>query len=196
MEGEALRVAVIQMEVDGESRANNQRRAFELIAKAAEMDPVPEVICLPGRCEGGALAEGDVAASAVASTTFTEVLASQAREMGVSVVVGFAEFDGQHQALAVREDEFLTMYRRMWDDLPEADYVPGQPPPNESSLPPRTEHHATVIRGESPDPYGRGLYFDDWDCSVYHFVGTQPVDGTMAHYKVTIDAGVPARPGG
>ncbi len=95
MEGEALRVAVIQMEVDGESRANNQRRAFELIAKAAEMDPAPEVICLPGRCEGGTLTEEDDSASSVASTTFTEVLAARAREMGVSVVVGFAEFDGQ-----------------------------------------------------------------------------------------------------
>jgi hypothetical protein len=68
--------------------------------------------------------------------------------------------------------------------------------PDEAQLPPRTEHHATVIRGESPDPYGRGIYFYDWDCSVYHLVGTQPVDGTMAHYNVTIDAGVPARPGG
>ncbi len=117
MEGDDLRVAVIQMEVDGESRANNQRRAFELIAEAAEMDPAPEVICLPGRCEGGSLAEGDDAASAVTSTTFTEVLASQAREMGVSVVVGFAEFDGQqHYDCAVWLDadgDMLVKHRRI-----------------------------------------------------------------------------------
>lgn len=106
------------------------------------------------------------------------------------------KFDGQHLALAVREEEFLTMYGRIWDALPGSDYVPGQPPPDESILPPRTQHHATVIRGESPDPYGHGIYFYDWDCSVYHFVGAQPVNGAMIHYEVTIDAGVPARPTG
>ncbi len=112
-----MRVAVIQMEVDGESRANNQRRAFELIAKAAEMDPAPEVVCLPGRCEGGALVEGDDAASAVTSETFTEVLASQAREMGVSLVVGFAEFDGQHHydcaAWIDADGDMLVKHRRI-----------------------------------------------------------------------------------
>ncbi len=112
-----MRVAVIQMEVDGESRANNQRRAFELIAKAAEMDPAPQIICLPGRCEGGSLVEGDDAASDITSTTFTEVLASQAREMGVSVVVGFAEFDGQHQydcaAWFDADGDMLVKHRRI-----------------------------------------------------------------------------------
>jgi hypothetical protein len=106
------------------------------------------------------------------------------------------KFDGQHVALVVRDDEFIEAYRRLWDGLPESTYVPGQPPPNESEIPPRTEQHATVIRGESPDTYGRGIYLYDWDCSVYHFVGTTPVNGAMAHYKVTIDAGVPAMPGG
>ncbi len=112
-----MRVTLIQMEVDGESRANNQRRAFELIAKAAEMDPVPEVICLPGRCEGGSLAEGSDAASVLTSKTFTEFLASQAREMGVSVVVGFTEFDGQHQydcaAWIDADGDTLVKHRRI-----------------------------------------------------------------------------------
>ena len=119
-----MRVAVIQMEVDGESRAHNQRRAFELIAKAAEMDPVPEVICLPGRCEGGALVEGDDAASNLTSKTFTEVLASQAREMGVGVVVGFAEFDGQHQydcaAWFDADGDMLVKHRRITVDRDES----------------------------------------------------------------------------
>ncbi len=119
-----MRVAVIQREVDGEGRANNQRRAFELIAKAAEMDPVPEVVCLPGRCEGGSLAEGDDAASALTSTTFTEVLASQAREMGVSVVVGFAEFDGQHRydcaAWFDADGDMLVKHRRITMDRDES----------------------------------------------------------------------------
>ncbi len=112
-----MRVAVIQMEVDGESRANNQRRAFELIAQAAELDPVPEVICLPGRCEGGSLVEGDDAASVLTSRTFTGVLASQAREMGVGVVVGFAEFDGQHHydcaAWIDADGDMLVKHRRI-----------------------------------------------------------------------------------
>ncbi len=112
-----MRVAVIQMEVDGESRANNQRRAFELIVKAAEMDPAPEIVCLPGRCEGGSLVEGDDAASVLTSKTFTEVLASQAREMGVSVVVGFAEFDGQHHydcaAWLDADGDMLVKHRRI-----------------------------------------------------------------------------------
>jgi (R)-amidase len=117
MEVEALRVAVIQMEVDRESRANNQRRAFDLIAQAAEMNPVPEVVCLPGRCEGGPLPEADDLASAVSSKTFTEVLAAQAREMGVSVVVGFTEFDGQRRhdcAVWIDADgDLLVKHRRI-----------------------------------------------------------------------------------
>ncbi len=112
-----MRVAVIQMEVDSESRAHNQRRAYELIAKAAEMNPVPEVICLPGRCEGGPLVEGDDAASALTSKTFTEVVASRAREMGVSVVVGFTEFDGQQQydcaAWFDADGDMLVKHRRI-----------------------------------------------------------------------------------
>jgi catechol 2,3-dioxygenase-like lactoylglutathione lyase family enzyme len=106
------------------------------------------------------------------------------------------KYEGQHMALAVREDEFLTAYRRLWEGLPESDYVPGQPKPEDGAITPRTEHHGTVIRGESPDLYGRGIYIYDWDANTYHYVGVRPVDGGMANYVVTNDAGVPARPKG
>ena len=90
-----MRVAVIQMSIDDLSRSNNQRRAFALIAQAAEQDLIPEVVCLPGCCDGDTL-EPEEATSVAASETFVEVLAGRAREMGISLVVGFTEFDGAH----------------------------------------------------------------------------------------------------
>ena len=86
-----MRVAVVQMSIDAQSRAHNQRRAYELIAQAADHDPAPEVICLPACCDGGMVEQPT--ASAALSEAFVEVLAAQAREMGVSLVIGFSEFD-------------------------------------------------------------------------------------------------------
>lgn len=88
-----MRVAVVQMSIDAHSRAHNQRRAYELIAQAANHEPAPEVICLPACCDGG-MAEPQ-RASAGLSDVFVEVLASRAREMGVSLVVGYSDFDAE-----------------------------------------------------------------------------------------------------
>ncbi len=111
-----MRVAVIQMSIDDVSRSNNQRRAFALIAQAAEQDPIPEVVCLPGCCDGDTL-EPEETASAAASETFVEVLAGRAREMGVSLVVGFTEFDGEHTydaaAWCDADGDILTRHRRI-----------------------------------------------------------------------------------
>ena len=49
----SVRVAIAQMKVDPHSRATNQRRAMALLDQAAELDPPPELICLPGLCDGG-----------------------------------------------------------------------------------------------------------------------------------------------
>lgn len=111
-----MRVAVIQMNIDDLSRSNNQRRAFALIARAAEQDPIPEVVCLPGRCDGD-MTEPQEPTSTAASEAFIEVLAGRAREMGVSLVVGFTEFDGEHTydaaAWCDADGDILTRHQRI-----------------------------------------------------------------------------------
>ena len=91
-----MRVAVVQMSVDAQSRANNQRRACELLVRAAEEELAPEVICLPARCEG-ALADHADSLSSTVSESFVEVRAAQAREMGGSRVTGFTEHGGDRR---------------------------------------------------------------------------------------------------
>ncbi len=111
-----MRVAVVQMSIDDHSRSNNQRRAFALIAQAAELDPIPEVVCLPGCCDGDTI-EPEEATSAGTSESFMEVLAGRAREMGVSLVVGFTEFDGEHTYDAATwcdaDGDILTRHHRI-----------------------------------------------------------------------------------
>ena len=111
-----MRVAVIQMSIDDTSRSNNQRRAFALIAQAAEQDPIPEVVCLPGCCDGDTL-EPEEASSAATSEAFVEVLAGRAREMGVSLVVGFTEFDGAYRydtaVWCDADGDILTRHQRI-----------------------------------------------------------------------------------
>ena len=103
---------------------------------------------------------------------------------------------GQHRALTVLNDEFMVAYRRLWDNLPESEYVPFSSaegiPVDEKTLPPRTELHGQVALGLRQNVHSRGTYFYDWENNAFHFVGGRPLDSDMAHYDYGYDdANVP-----
>lgn len=89
-----MRVTVIQMQIEHDSRARNQREACRWIEQAAELDPAPEVICLPARCDGTPLDDRCLVVTAAMCESFREVIAACGREMGVSLVLGYLERDG------------------------------------------------------------------------------------------------------
>lgn len=85
-----MRVALVQMSIDSESRSTNQRRSLELLCKAAETTPPPEVVCFPARSDCAHV--DDSTATTAMTDAFVEVVAAKARELGISVVFGFADF--------------------------------------------------------------------------------------------------------
>jgi predicted amidohydrolase len=89
-------VAVAQVAVDPLSRAANQRRAHEIIGAAANLNPIPDVLCLPALCDGGLPEAAMRPLTAAMTDTFVEVLALRAREMGLALVFGYCENDGRH----------------------------------------------------------------------------------------------------
>lgn len=92
-----MRVALGQMAVDPFSRAANQRHACETILAAANLNPIPDVLCLPGCCDGGSPGPRSRTVTAAMADTFVEVLALRAREMGLPLVFGFSETDGERR---------------------------------------------------------------------------------------------------
>jgi catechol 2,3-dioxygenase-like lactoylglutathione lyase family enzyme len=98
------------------------------------------------------------------------------------------KWTGQHAALTVRDDEFLSSYRHLWEKVPESQHRRFQEEvPDVTNLPPRTELHGLVALRERDATFMRGTSFYDWDTNCYHFVGGQPLDGSMAHYASTFD---------
>ena len=98
---------------------------------------------------------------------------------------------GHHRALTVMNDEFMTAYKGLWDNLPESEYVPFSSaegaPVDEKTLPPRTELHGQIALGLRKSAHARGTYFYDWDNNAFHFVGGTPLDSDMTHYDYGYD---------
>jgi predicted enzyme related to lactoylglutathione lyase len=92
-----------------------------------------------------------------------------------------------HTALVVRDDEFMSTLDRMYEDLPEWDYDPNDPPPfspdEAEAMPARTGIHGNPGGPEWKRLRGRGDSFYDWDTNVYHFVAAKPVGGSMATFE-------------
>ena len=92
-----------------------------------------------------------------------------------------------HTALVVRDEEFAPALDRMYRDLPESDYDPDVAPtftPEEAeTMPARTGIHGNPGGPEWKRALGRGDSFYDWDTNIFHFVGGQPVGGSMAVYE-------------
>lgn len=100
---------------------------------------------------------------------------------------GHAVYRALHQALVIRDGDFLPALERMYRDLPEWDYDPdriGQLSAEEAeALPARTGIHGNPIGADWKRAFGRGDSFYDWDTNTFHFVNVNPVGGSMAAYE-------------
>src|SRR5579871_2069707 len=98
---------------------------------------------------------------------------------------GHTQWEVLHTALAVREDEFMPLYHRLWEALPEWDYDPTitrGSTEGEESLPARMGVHSDF---DLPwkQAFGRGQTLYDWDTNACHFYPALPVDGSMVVYE-------------
>lgn len=100
---------------------------------------------------------------------------------------GHARYRALHQALVIRDEEFLPALERMYADLPEWDNDPsvlGQLSAEEAGrLPARTGIHGNPIGASWKAAFGHGDSFYDWDTNTFHFVNAKPVGGSMARYE-------------
>jgi hypothetical protein len=99
--------------------------------------------------------------------------------------VGHTGWSTLHTALAVREDEFMSAYQRLWGTLPEWDFdvttLHTLSREEAESLPARTGVHGGF---DIPwkEALGRGQTVYDWDTDAMHLYPAIPHDGSMATY--------------
>ena len=100
---------------------------------------------------------------------------------------GHAVYRALHQALVVRDEDFLPALERMYVDLPEWDHDPSSlgilSAEEAEALPARTGIHGNPIGPEWKRAFGHGDSFYDWDTNTFHFVNANPVGGSMATYE-------------
>ncbi len=103
-------------------------------------------------------------------------------------VAGHSPWWDMHTALTVREEEFFSNYRRMWEGRPEE----AGPTENlndsrakEDAFPARTGLHRSPVGYKWKEIYQRGDEFYDWDGHAFHFYGGIPLknDGSLALYQ-------------
>jgi len=83
-----MRVALLQTKLDAKSRAANIQGLIAAIHRAADTDPAPDLLVLPGGCDTGGAA-ADRGLSEPVSQTVRETIAFKAREWGVYIAAGF-----------------------------------------------------------------------------------------------------------
>lgn len=100
---------------------------------------------------------------------------------------GHAAYRALHQALVVRDEDFLPALERMYATLPEWDHDPnvlgGLSAEDAEALPARTGVHGNPIGPDWKRAFGRGDSFYDWDTNTFHFVNANPIGGSMATYE-------------
>ena len=85
-----MRVALLQLRFQGRSRAANLQAVLAGIKEAAEAEPPPDLLVLPGACDAGGVA-GAGRASTASRSIFCAALAAEAREWGVFIAAGMGE---------------------------------------------------------------------------------------------------------
>lgn len=98
---------------------------------------------------------------------------------------GAARWRGPHNALLVRDEDFMPLYQRMWARLSEweEDFRTGEVTGDVTQLPARTGVHGSQAGRRWKELYGRGDQFYDWDTNSFHLVGGLPIDGSLAIYQ-------------
>jgi catechol 2,3-dioxygenase-like lactoylglutathione lyase family enzyme len=99
---------------------------------------------------------------------------------------GAARFRGLHNAFAIRDTDFISNYKRVWDELSEWDYdqqLHAGTITDPGALPARTGQHGSAAGRKWKEMYGRGDQIYDWDTNSFHFVGGVSDSPTMATYE-------------
>lgn len=116
-----MNVCMLQILLEPLKRSANLARAIERLDQAAELDPVPDLIVLPERSDLGEFTDPpESALLEPRGGTFTESLAERARALGVYIVVGITDQDGDRlfsaSALIDPDGDFLLRHRRIAPD--------------------------------------------------------------------------------
>ncbi len=98
---------------------------------------------------------------------------------------GSTKWRGVHNAFAIRAEDFMSAYRRVWSELGEWDYDQRENGPMEGpdSLPARTGMHGSEAGRKWKALYGRGDQIYDPDTNSFHFVGAVSDGPTLAVYE-------------
>ena len=100
-----MRVALLQLRIDSQSRAANLSQAFRMIDEACSADPSPDLLVLPEACDTGRSEGRTSSLTPAMADGFGQSLASKAREWGVYVAAGFHQVvDGVPVGSAVLYD--------------------------------------------------------------------------------------------
>jgi hypothetical protein len=90
-----MRIALVQMRIDFESRASNLSRALRWIDRACAEDPAPDLVVLPAGCDGAAFGPGRPTVSVAMAQVFSQSVALRAKEWGTYIALGFHQPPGQ-----------------------------------------------------------------------------------------------------
>ncbi len=90
-----MRITLVQMRIDLASRASNLSRALRWIDLACAQDPAPDLVVLPGGCDGAAFGPGAPPVSMAMTQVFSQSVALKAKEWGTYVALGFRQPSGQ-----------------------------------------------------------------------------------------------------
>ncbi|HNQ24132.1 MAG TPA: hypothetical protein PKK06_13680 [Phycisphaerae bacterium] len=89
-----MRVALVQLRFEAKGRAANTQRLLQAIDEAAQAEPPPDLLVLPGGCDSGGLL-GERGYPAAQGQEFREVIAWQARQWGVYLAAGLHRTRGE-----------------------------------------------------------------------------------------------------
>jgi predicted amidohydrolase len=89
-----MRIALLQIPLDAQSRANNTQSVLRNIDRVAQAAPAPDLLILPGACDTGGVRRPQSHRSRTIEC-FREGLAYKARDWGIYIAAGMHRIDGE-----------------------------------------------------------------------------------------------------
>ena len=96
-----MKVALLQMRLEAGKRSANLTNAVQWIDQAADLEPAPDLICLPAACDYGPNPNKLAAPMDSYGGSFAETIALKARDLGLFIALGHADVDHHHAYRAV-----------------------------------------------------------------------------------------------
>jgi catechol 2,3-dioxygenase-like lactoylglutathione lyase family enzyme len=103
-------------------------------------------------------------------------------------VTGHGPWFAMHAAFTVDDDQYMTNYERLWEEVPEEQGTKeslGLSVQDEDLQPARTGLHGSPVGRKWKELYERGDEIYDWDGHAFHFVGGVAIQpsGSLATYR-------------